>query len=425
MDGTVLMALDIPITAITFWVLFYRLLRRKDLRGRDEAFDAVDPSHGMLAFFLGFVLMFIVVAVANPIRFGHVVLKAVFWPVTAFLAIKKQLDGPTPERVDEQSSEVSDARPAPEARATDASSTPAPEPIGAPGDALRARPAIPAPRRQTAAELPVPTGTPLHAATSFDDPPTEPVTLAPAATGARPRPRPKSMGAMATATPATAVPAPHGGRALVMTPHPARPTVPSGATPGGRHSHPVAEHASARPASVVPTPAPAAETATRRGPVDPVELIASSAEAAAQIVGTKPFAKLTKAALTLTIPGLQGHVTDTDHPGLFAPIDVERGGKERLGGILVLRDRGIIAWDIGSFGTRSDQVVVPLASISTIERGTQDRGARYDARETLRLMTHDGEWVLIFRGVFDGGRSIVPWIEGMLKGAIEPRSEGA
>lgn len=150
------------------------------------------------------------------------------------------------------------------------------------------------------------------------------------------------------------------------------------------------------------------------------DIVIDSANAAANTVATNEFVKLTQNALKLTGAELGRHVKPTDGPGLFSPVDVAEDGKDRLGAVLALEDRAIIGWIVGTFRIKNFESVIPYDSIESVERGTRAGSALSKERETLRVKADGKTWELVFANIFEGGRSIVPFIEGMLEGTITP-----
>lgn len=152
------------------------------------------------------------------------------------------------------------------------------------------------------------------------------------------------------------------------------------------------------------------------------DIVIASANAAAGTVRTAWFEKMTRHALVLAGREIAGHVQPTDPPGLFAPVDVERDGRECLGAILVLKDRSIIGWTV-RLGTQNFETVIPHSAIESVEEGVRPGGALSRDRETLRIRAAGDTWTLVFANVFDGGRSIVPFLTGMMEGWLEMNFE--
>ncbi|HMS71736.1 MAG TPA: hypothetical protein PKB03_01760 [Baekduia sp.] len=150
------------------------------------------------------------------------------------------------------------------------------------------------------------------------------------------------------------------------------------------------------------------------------DIVIDSANAAANTVATDEFVTLTKHALNLTGVELGRHVTSTDVPGLFSPTEVMQDGKGRLGAILALDDRAILAWTVGTFRMKNFETVIPYSAIESLELGTRPGGAMTKDRETLRIKADAQTWELVFANVFEGGRSIVPFLKGVLEGSIKP-----
>jgi hypothetical protein len=154
--------------------------------------------------------------------------------------------------------------------------------------------------------------------------------------------------------------------------------------------------------------------------MDAQDIVIDSAASSAEMVATEGFAKLTKHALRLTGSEIARHVASTDRRGLLAPVELVKDGKRLLGAILALEDRAIVAWTTGTLRVKNFETVVPYGSIESIEVGTRPGGAMSKARETLRIKADGQVWDLVFANVFEGGTSIVPFIAGMLDGAIKP-----
>ena len=150
------------------------------------------------------------------------------------------------------------------------------------------------------------------------------------------------------------------------------------------------------------------------------DVVFESANAAANTVGTEDFTKLTKNALNLTGSGVARHVSATDGPGLFSPANLIKDGKDRLAAILALEDRAIIGWTVGTFRMKNFETVIPYASISSLDLGTRTGGSMTKDRETLTITADGTTWELIFANVFDGGRSIAPFLIGVMDGSIRP-----
>lgn len=150
------------------------------------------------------------------------------------------------------------------------------------------------------------------------------------------------------------------------------------------------------------------------------EVLLESANAAANTVATELFVRLTKNALQLTGDSIGQHVQSTDGPGLFSPLDVVRDGKDRLGAILALGDRAIIAWTVGGLRIKNFEFVIPYSGIESIDATTRPGGMMSKDREMLKIEADDQTWELVFANVFEGGRSIVPYLKGVLEGSIKP-----
>jgi len=103
---------------------------------------------------------------------------------------------------------------------------------------------------------------------------------------------------------------------------------------------------------------------------------------------------------------------------LFAPVDIEVDGKDRTGAILVLEDRVILGWVVGTLKPKNFDAVVPKDTIKSMEDATKGASAFSKERQGLVIDTDGKRWRLTFHAVFEGGRSIVPWLIGVSDGAI-------
>lgn len=152
------------------------------------------------------------------------------------------------------------------------------------------------------------------------------------------------------------------------------------------------------------------------------DVIMASAEAGAATVQTQMFVSMTEKALSLIGVEIEKLVHDEDRPGLFSPVEIARQGKNRIGGILVLDDRLILGWVEGNFRIKNFEAVVPKDTITSVTRGVQDGSAFSKPRETLTIAAQD-TWQLTFANLFEGGTSIVPFLEGVIDGSIRPTFE--
>jgi hypothetical protein len=128
---------------------------------------------------------------------------------------------------------------------------------------------------------------------------------------------------------------------------------------------------------------------------------------------------LTQHTLGLVGSEVARHLDPAEKPGLFTPANLEHDGKDRLGAVLALEDRAIIAWTTGTLRIKNFETVIPRSSVERTETGTRPAGAMSKDRETLSIVTESDTWDLVFPNVFEGGRSIVPFVVAMLEGALE------
>ena len=149
------------------------------------------------------------------------------------------------------------------------------------------------------------------------------------------------------------------------------------------------------------------------------ETVLASAEAAVNTVGTDRFLKLSTYAVRLTGTEISRRIEDGEDPGLFAPADIVIDGKDRVGAILTLADRLIVAWTVGTLRIKNFEAVVPYDSIQRVERMSRPGSAMSKEREVLEIVA-DSTWTVVFANVFESGRSIVPFLQGMIEGAIKP-----
>jgi hypothetical protein len=146
-------------------------------------------------------------------------------------------------------------------------------------------------------------------------------------------------------------------------------------------------------------------------------LVIASANAAATTVYTDRFTKMTENALRMVGGELARHVAPSDSPGLFAPVSMWPDGKERYGGVLALKERAVIGWTVGTFRIQNYEVVVPYDSIQKTEVTTRPGNAVTVTREVLVIEATE-RYELVFANLFQGGRSIAPWLESVMLGAI-------
>lgn len=155
--------------------------------------------------------------------------------------------------------------------------------------------------------------------------------------------------------------------------------------------------------------------------MDAAAVVIDSANLAVETVATTAFAKLTRQALRRSGATMARHVGENG-VGLFAPVVVVQGGKVRRGAVLALEDRAVIGWTQGKLRLRNREAVIPVSSLRTVERTDGSAGSPVE-RAVLRLATDRESWALVFENVFDGGRSIVPLIHGVLTGTVRPMAE--
>lgn len=63
--------------------------------------------------------------------------------------------------------------------------------------------------------------------------------------------------------------------------------------------------------------------------------------------------------------------------------------------------------------------VISLNTVRDAIAGERPGGAMSKPRETLTIHA-ERSWQLVFANIFEGGRSIVPFLAGLLTGAIKP-----
>lgn len=154
--------------------------------------------------------------------------------------------------------------------------------------------------------------------------------------------------------------------------------------------------------------------------MNPDELIVESANAAASMVGTEYFAKLTGYAINLTGGELAKHLGDITEPGLLVALDVEIDGKGRTGCALALDESVVLGWSIGTFRAKPHSVVIPKASIRSVARTTEDGGRMMKPRQVLTIEA-DRTWRLLMHWMdHDGGKDITPFLQGVIDGSMRP-----
>lgn len=150
------------------------------------------------------------------------------------------------------------------------------------------------------------------------------------------------------------------------------------------------------------------------------DLILESASAAASMVGTDYFAKLTGYAVNLTGDELAKHLDGIEEPGLLVALDVEIDGKGRTGCALALEEIVVLGWSIGTFRPKPYSAVIPKASIRSVVRTTEDGGRMMKPRQVLTVEA-DRSWRLLMHWMdHDGGDDITPILLGVIEGSMRP-----
>lgn len=150
------------------------------------------------------------------------------------------------------------------------------------------------------------------------------------------------------------------------------------------------------------------------------DILIASADAAARTVGTDFFLKITKKTLGFTAQEMLPLINSTDYSGLYAPMDIEQEGKDRQGAILVMEDRVILAWIVGTLRIKGYHVVVPREDITGVRTDTVSGGRMMKDREILYIDVEEGTWEVKFAsGLFEGGNSLVPFLMGILDGSLK------
>jgi hypothetical protein len=152
---------------------------------------------------------------------------------------------------------------------------------------------------------------------------------------------------------------------------------------------------------------------------NPRMVVATSAEAAISYVGSRQFEKLAVAALNLCGAEVAVHLRADDTPGLFVPLEIEADGKERIGAVLALTDRAILAWTIGTLRIKNFEAIVPYGSIEHIDLSTRPYSRLSGSRDVLRVDAAQS-WTLVFYADMDDGQRIAPIVQGMLDGSMKP-----
>lgn len=150
------------------------------------------------------------------------------------------------------------------------------------------------------------------------------------------------------------------------------------------------------------------------------EVILSSANAANDTVDGDRYAALLQAAVDVFGRPLERYVRPTDTPGLLSPVVIEDHG-EANGVLLVLGDRAIVAWETGRFRKTNVEAVIDRSAIRDIQRERQPETASRHGFERVTVQA-DKTWRLAFGDhLFDGGKSVVPFLVGYLDGSITPQ----
>lgn len=152
--------------------------------------------------------------------------------------------------------------------------------------------------------------------------------------------------------------------------------------------------------------------------MSPDELVATSAQASITTVGTEAFEELTVLALRYAGQEIAAHVEPDDQPGIFSPVDVLAEDKDHQGAVLVLADRVVLTWRIGTFRAKTYSEVIPRSGITDVRLATR---SDHRNRESLEIDA-DRKWILLFAHprVLKGGASIAGFLKDVLDGTITP-----
>lgn len=127
----------------------------------------------------------------------------------------------------------------------------------------------------------------------------------------------------------------------------------------------------------------------------------------ATVVGTKQAATLTN--LTMKQYGLRilAHLSESDSPGIFVPVEFTENGKDMDGCVLTLQDRAIFAWSTGTFRIKSFDAVVPYSSVKTAEEGTRPK-TRTCVELNIVRVSAERDWTIVFSNALAGGKLSLP-----------------
>lgn len=147
------------------------------------------------------------------------------------------------------------------------------------------------------------------------------------------------------------------------------------------------------------------------------KLVVESANATIATIGSDLFGQLTAIVVRDIGPDIAQHLDASDEPGILSPVSVEHEGKDRPGAMLVLTDRAIVAWKVGTIWKKRHQAVIQRQAIISIE----EVGHRSAERDSLRITEDEGTWTLSFSSnKLLGEPRLALFIKEVLEGNITP-----
>jgi hypothetical protein len=164
-------------------------------------------------------------------------------------------------------------------------------------------------------------------------------------------------------------------------------------------------------------------TVKGRRPVDPKEtlledVLKPAVVATHGLVGSEPCPKLLHLAMKMYGLEMLAHLSESDRPGIFVPVDFVQDGKDLAGCVLTLQDRAIFAWHTGTFRIKNFETVVPYSTVTHVEEGTRPGTRNCVALSTLRVSA-ERDWTLVFNHVLIGATIPLPTLlADTLQGSI-------
>lgn len=160
----------------------------------------------------------------------------------------------------------------------------------------------------------------------------------------------------------------------------------------------------------------ATEATPDRAPLDPHDILLNAVDATLGFVDTQQFLRFLEMTVQLNGSALLEQLRPEDRASLLVPVDFVIDGKPRQGSILLLQDRALFAWQVGTFRLQDFLVVVPYSSIERVATDTKPASTFSVALPIVRVSA-GREWEIIINNVcLDGARMR---LDNLLAGALD------